>query len=289
MTTTSKTLFKTRRQIFFWLIKLIVLIGLIVVKVKFPDLKKALGINTLFFDALLFYIIGNLIVDFSRLILIEIYYKRFSEKAQANFALGINRIANIISFLLIILTIFILFQIEVVKVITSLTIVAAAIAIIFKEFIVNFIYGLVIMFTDEISLGDRVEIKSRRGQIADITLLKVHLITDDSELVLFPNSLVMESDVINYTKRAINRINFDFTLDYGYLKELVTLENLLRDALEPYKAYIEEKSHNLKTVQINKDSALMKYQYTLLQSDSELELTIRRVVARKILEFVNNN
>lgn len=285
--TTKSVTPQTNRERWFLFLKFILLVVLILEQILFPGLKKSLGINPIYLNALLFYVTGNLIIDFARIIIISIYRRRPTEKTQPNFVLGINQIANIISYILLLLAIFILFKLKVVEVLTSLTIVAAAIAITFKDFVVNFIYGLLIMFTDKISLGDRLEIQNRKGQIIDITLMHLYMLTDDSELVYIPNATAMNTDVVNFTKRAVNRINFDFVLEYKYLKNIPALEAFLKKALVPYTSYIEEDSYNLKTAQIHKDSADMRYQYTMLQLNRDMEIKIRRVIARKVLEFVN--
>lgn len=267
--------------------KFLLLVGLIYIQQRFPKLPEEWKIPDKYLYALFFYITGVLIIDFSRLALIEIYLRRYKEKAQPNFILGINRIASIISFIILLLTALIIFDIELYQVFTSLSIVAAAIAIVFKDYISNFINGLIIMFSDELSLGDFIEISEHKGQIIDITLMNIHLLSDDDELILLPNNSVLSAYVINYTKREVNRIGFEFCIEYRYLGDVSLLEDFIRESLREFDEHVKADSHNLKTVDIQKDFAVLKYQYTLNKTDRALELQIRRKIARRIIEFIS--
>jgi small-conductance mechanosensitive channel len=269
------------------LLKFLLLVGLIVIQIIFPALNKNYGIPTKYLDGLLFYITGNLIIDFTRLLVVDIYLRRIKQNAQPNFALGVNRIASVISFSLLIIVIFIVFEINTQEFFTSISIVAAAIAIVFKELIANFVNGLLIMFTDDISLGDEVEIVHHKGKIIDITLINLHLLTDDDDLVYIPNSTVLNTDVVNYTRRVVNRVGFDFQIGYAYLQNVSELEAYIQEALHDCSQYIVPQSYNLKTMEIHQDFAVMKYQYTLHKPDKEIETHIRRKIARKIIDFVN--
>lgn len=285
--TTLKALPKTRKERIVLFIKFVLLIALIVLQIRFPDLGKTLRFSNKYLNGLLFYITANLVIDFSRLLLIELYLRRYREAAQANFVLGVNRIASILSFIVLIVAVFIAFNIEVAKVLTSLSIVAAAIAITFKDYISNFINGLLMMFTDDISLGDYVEIGKNRGEIIDITLINVHLQSDDHDLIYIPNTTVMNSDVINYTKRIINRVSFQFSIGYDYLHNIQDLEEFLKGILDEFTTWIEPDSFNLKTNEIHKDYAVLNCQYTLREADKNIEFKIRRRIARKVIEYVN--
>lgn len=278
---------QTGRQRLFLGLKFVLLLALIGLQYYLPQWVKENSYVLKYLNALLFYLIGTWLTDFARLLVIALYRRRRLKFAQPNFVIGINQIASIITFLIALIAASILLEVNLGQVFTSLSIVAAAIAIVFKDYISNFINGLIIMFTDEFTLEDDVEVGKHRGRIADITLIHVQLITEDEELVFVPNNMMMNSEVVNYTRRAVNRYGFEFTMGFSYLNQIRELEVFLDKSLQDFADWIEPNSLNLKTMEIQKDSARLKYQYTLKEPDKEKEKRIRRRIARRIIEFVS--
>lgn len=183
------------------------------------------------------------------------------------------------------LTILGLMGIEYTEVFTTLSIVAAAIAIIFKEYISEIISGFIISFSRQINNDDYVKIGDHKGKIIDINLTKTTLINEDDDIIILPNSKVFTSEIINYTQREIKKINTEFEISLEALEGVEDLETELKESLVPYKKFIQKDSYNLKIVQIKKDYLLMKFQYVLHKVDRELERNIRRTMARKIVQI----
>ncbi|WP_051296281.1 mechanosensitive ion channel family protein [Eisenibacter elegans] len=268
------------------------LIGVLLLNNRFNNfIKTYLHVPEKFLQALAFFLISGLIINFSRLAILQFYVQGNQRVGlRSNFVLGINRIASLLFYVMIFLTSLLLFEVDVRQLFTSLSIVAAALAITLKDYINNVINGLIIMFADQISLNDYIEIDQLRGRIIDITLLNVHLATDDDELIYIPNTTVLNANIINYTKRAIKKINFEFEIAYPYIHDVKHLEQFLIAAIETeprYRAYIEPNSYNLKTVQIYKDHALLRFQYNSQSTDRDIEIKIRRRIARKLIEYIH--
>lgn len=145
------------------------------------------------------------------------------------------------------------------------------------------------MFSDELSLGDDVEINKTRGKIIDITFVNTHLLSDDQDNIYIPNNVVMNSETINFTQRETNRVNFEFELDHKYLIDLAALEALLVHSIQEFAYLIDEESYNLKVVDILKDKSLFKFQYTLNESNRPVELQIRRILARRVVKHIQEH
>ncbi|MEN7549708.1 mechanosensitive ion channel domain-containing protein [Rapidithrix thailandica] len=255
-----------------------------------PELYKGNEYVTRLVDALLFYLTAWLVVSVVEIILVEVYSKGRKIRAgkKDNFILGISWIASILSFIFLVMAVFMFFKIDVKGLFTSLSIIAAAIAIISKDYISNMINGMLIMFADRISLNDYVKIEEHKGKIIDITLMHVHLMDDEDDLVYIPNNTVFSGEVINYTKRQINRINFEFQMAYKHMESVEVLEEYLNEALYPYKELIVHDSQNLRTVEIKSDLAILNYQYIIKKSNKEIETEIRKVIARKVIQYVSD-
>lgn len=187
------------------------------------------------------------------------------------------------------LTILALMGIEYKEVFTTLSIVAAAIAIIFKEYISEIISGFLISFSRQINNDDYVKIGDHKGKIIDINLTKTTLINEDDDIIILPNTKVFSSEMINYTQREIKKINTEFEISLDALDGVEDLEGELKDSLSGYKKFIQKDSYNLKIVQIKKDYLLMKFQYVLHKVDRDLERKIRRTMARRIVSITKRD
>lgn len=239
------------------------------------------------FKALTFYLSANLLISFSRLVIVYLYGRRKHLKRgfQNNFMLGINRISDILNTITFIISLMLIVGINPWQLITSLSIVAAAIALLSKDYISNMINGMIIMFSDELSLGDYVSIREHRGRIVDITLVNLHLVNDDEDLIYIPNNTVFASDVINFTKRSIKKISFEFDIKNEKIVHAEKLEEYLKNSLKPYEQHIKPGSYNLKIQRLGDVSSSLKFQFVMLKSNKELEKEIRKVTLRHVLRY----
>lgn len=174
--------------------------------------------------AILFLLGANILISLARIITARIYLrKQEGEELHPNFLLGINWISNILNSIVFISALIMAFGLRPVEFLTSLTIVAAAIAIITKDYITNTINGLIIMFTDQFSLGDTIKINDQKGIIKDITLMNTVLKRDDGLTMMIPNNLMLSTHVINYrfTDRKDVEFLFEVPIEYKMgLKEI---------------------------------------------------------------------
>jgi small-conductance mechanosensitive channel len=180
--------------------------------------------------ALLFLLGANILISLLRILTVRIYLrKQHDENIHPNFLLGITWISNILNSIVFISAFIMAIGIQPVEFLTSLTIVAAAIAIISKEYITNTINGLIIMFTDEFSLGDVIKINDQKGIIKDITLLHTVLKRDDGLIMMIPNNLMLSTHVINY--RFTDRKDVEFLFETS-LESKMSLKEI-REKIEP--------------------------------------------------------
>jgi small-conductance mechanosensitive channel len=171
---------------------------------------------------------------------------------------------------------------------TSLSIFAAAFAVLSKDYISNIISGMLIAFSDEINIGDFVQIAGKKGKVIDITLSKFILLNDDDDYVILPNNTVFNNEIINYTKREIKKTSIDFEIDIKLIDKVESLEEELKASISKYHSFIKEDSYRLKIVEIKKDFISMKFQYVLEAPDRDLEKDIRKITARRIVEVIRD-
>lgn len=172
---------------------------------------------------------------------------------------------------------------------TSLSIVAAAIAIVSKDYISEIISGMIISFSREISIGDYIKIGTNKGKIIDLKLTKIVFLNDDDDIIYIPNNTVFNSEIINYTRKQVKRVNIEFEVDLKAIKNVEALEADLIETVKDYHEHIQPGSFALKIGDIKKDSVTLKFQYILNQINRELEQDIRRKTVRRVVNYVKKN
>lgn len=218
------------------------------------------------------------------------YRKRRDLKPLAtnNIIQAVDNLHYILVFFVIIGTVLRFFDIQILKVLTSLSIVAAAIAIISKDYLSNIISGLITVFSKELEIDDNISIHNHKGKVKALTLSKVVILNDDDDIVYIPNNIVFSSDFINYSKRRIKKTSIDFDLSTADLKSALEIETIIKNGIKEYLPYIEHNSIYLRIEHLKFDHVSFKFQYILKKSKKDLEREIRRKVKREILNLMLN-
>lgn len=213
---------------------------------------------------------------------------RIPKGRRNNVHFGIENISNMLIGIGFFLMLISLFGINPMEFITSLTIVAAAIAILTKEYIVDFLSGIYLSFSSIFEIGDYVKLENQKGKILEISLLKVKILNDDDDIVIIPNSKVHYNEIINYTKRDVRLMSVDFQIALKYIESIADLEKEIILSLQGFSQYIEPKSYNLKVVDMKMDHMDLKFQYKLKQVDMEMQRRIRKQTMREVFNFISS-
>jgi len=213
--------------------------------------------------------------------------KGIYNKGSDNFIFGIKNIFKAIIAILIIVFIFSLFGIDFKGLLTSLSIVAAAMVLIFKEYITDFLVGLYFGFSKDFEIGDYISTNEMKGKVIELTLFKTKILNDDDDLISVPNIKVYNSELINYTKRDIRVLSIDFIIMIDKIRSLEVLEEELVKSLEDYYSYLDLGSFNLKIVKMEKDSISLKFQYQLKKINQDRMKEIRRKTVRCVFNYIS--
>ena len=273
----------------YFIIKTILLFGLVFSKPYLRTLIKKSHHNLDFLAVLSSFLVFALASSLVVNMLSWIYRRRKNLKAgrNDNVLAGLENIYYIILAGAVILGLLGIFGVDYKDLFTSLSIVAAAIAIISKDYISEVISGIIMSFSNDFSIGDYVSIAGHKGRILDLHLTRVELLNDDDDIIFIPNNKVFSGETINYTKRHLKKVSIEFEVDQKYLRTVEELEGDLIGSVSEYAQNIIEGTYNLKIVEIKKDSINFKFQYVLLQVDRELEKQIRKKTVRKVVNFIN--
>ncbi|HCH45856.1 MAG TPA: mechanosensitive ion channel protein MscS, partial [Algoriphagus sp.] len=189
--------------------------------------------------ALIFLLSANLIISLGRIITLRLYLQKTAEtKVLPNFVVGIGRISGILNSLALLISLMLAFGIRPLEFLTSITIVAAAIALLTKDYITSIVNGLIIMFSEQLEIGDKITIGKNTGFIRDFTLMNTVLKSETGEIIIIPNSMMLTSDVINYSKNNTHQVVFDAEMPYSTDLQLINLEEKLGEVLKQFSDYV---------------------------------------------------
>jgi len=231
-------------------------------------------------------LVAFLAIEAARLMTIAFYRPQGGVKKD-NFTAGLSQIARIVYFLLCGVLMLSMFSISMKEAITTLSLLAAALVLITKDYISNLINGMYMTLARIVNIGDSVKIAESKGKIIDITLSNVHLLNDDDDIIYIPNNNVFTSEIINYTRRELKKSSIDFELDVSHIDHLEKLEREIIFALKDLQELILDGSMVLKVNNIKHEYCSFKFQYILNNPlNTEDDKKVKRAIISYIMRIV---
>lgn len=282
---------ETGKELIMILIKAVICMALIYFAIEVPQLYEKYPFLGKLNKACILFLGPSLLVSVLRQVVIFWYIKkhRLKKTVKDNFILGINRVVSILNTAFMALALTTLFSVNPLDLVFSVSIVAAALAVTFKDYITNMINGLIIMFSDRLSLGDHIKLGEYEGKILDITLINMILQNEDSDMVIIPNSVAFSSVIVNQSKQNTKKlsIEFDLSLRHSYTPDF--LEEYLEKAIENDADNVIEGGLSIKTIAINKDVAVFKVMVLLKHYDKVKERAVRRLLNTAIIQLASGS
>jgi small-conductance mechanosensitive channel len=216
-----------------------------------------------------------------------VYKKRNNIKGKDNFVIGINTIYYLLLSCISIVFILVLFRINVREFFTSISILAAAIAIVAKDYISNAINGMILMFNNQISIDDYIQIGDQKGKISHITLLNLQIINENDDLIFIPNNMVLSNEIINYTKGSSLKTSVEFTTDTKYISSIDALEKYLIENVVKLNEYADVESFRLRIVSVKSTAIKLKAEGKLNSKERKHERLFRRQIINAWIQYIN--
>ncbi len=261
---------------------------LLLLKPAYTQVTEFIHIPVLFEHTLFRVLVGFLIVEASKQVVLLTYKPDNPKRRKDNFTIGINHISKLIYGIFLTALVMSLLSISIKEALTTLSLLAAALVVMTKDYISNVINGMYITFTKLVNIGDQVAIGQSKGKILDITLTNVHLLSEDDDIIYIPNNKVFSEEIINYTRRDLKKSYIDFQVNPYALSDIYALEKTLWEEITPYHSEILAETFSVKTVQIRVDAIDCKVHYILKDPlDKSLDIQIKRILKRKIVTLIN--
>ena len=78
----------------------------------------------------------------------------------------------------------------------------------------NFAGGILIIITRPFKVDDFIETQGISGVVEDISIIHTTIKTGDNKTAILPNGALANSNVINYSRKDIRRVDFTFSIAY---------------------------------------------------------------------------
>lgn len=279
---------KRRRNFFLKLILLVVLMVGFESNSWFSPFFETHAIASNLIRAIIFLLSANLIISLGRIITLRFYLQKTEEtKVQPNFIIGIDRLSTLLNILVFLIAVMLAFGVRPLEFLTSITIVAAAIALLTKDYITNIVNGLIMMFSDQLEIGDKILIGKNVGFVRDITLINMELKTETGEIVIIPNTLALTSEVVNYSKNNSHQVILDSEIPFYNAIQLNDLESALNKSLEAFSDYVYVEGSQLNVIERKPESIVVRFQFPIKSGEKAQEKNVKKTVNQALINWSN--
>jgi small-conductance mechanosensitive channel len=240
------------------------------------------------------YFILNIVFNYGKLAFIYIYLKKNNLQPghTDNLTVGIESLSFFLNHFIFILILIDVLFIEIRLLLTSLSIVAVAMVLIFKEYISNFLYGINLMFSKDFRIKDTVKVGDNKGKIVDFTFHNVRLRNEDGDIIYIPNSVFLTKEITNYSRASLKNISIEATI---LRKDLNKFENkkknIIKKIFEKYSENVQNEDNiTILITKLEKEIITITFELYLPKFSSSTEKAIRTFILKEVtLMFSNKN
>lgn len=275
-------------QSFKFYVKVLLVFGLGVFSFFIPESWFEMRFFGRVYTIVFAYLFLNLLFNYLRLVFVNVYLLRndLPSTHYDNFIIGINKLSfflNHVVFLVVLLT---LIGVRVFEILTSLTVVAVALVLIFKDYIGNFMNGTIVMFSKKIQYNDYVKVGEFKGRIKDINFMFTELETESGDVVYIPNNSIVTKEILNFSRKNSKKFALEFALSKDLLGKLDGLEKEIFGFVGE-KYGFGERDVSLVVERFDKDNVVFKLVFSTGKYSFKLEKSVRDDVNKIILRYVS--
>ena len=281
----SKKSFYQNKNVISFVIRLSIVILLLYWMPKMEQHSDAQKLLYNFCKGMLTTLIASLVVSTGGFFLENIYQRNHGLAVnQQNVMLGISRIGSIINGLFIIIGVMLFLNIDPKEFLTSITLVAMALALTFREYITNMISGLFIMFSQRFKLGDVIKSGEHKGAIIDITLANIVLRSDEDQLIFIPNNNAF-TVVFQNLSNLDSPLHFvHFSIPYHIDIDLQKTLMMIKESLQPYQTMLLIDETSLQLVQLKQDEKKYRIKFYLRHKGEDF----KKKLDYQMMEIINS-
>lgn len=213
-----------------------------------------------------------------RVIVVKSYLARRNLAADHvdNFTLGMRRLTSASAHIIFVFILMHLLGIRIGQFFTSISIFAVGIVLLTREYILNFINGASILFSDKYRIHDYIKVGDIKGRITNVTFQSIELITEAGEVVYIPNSVLVSKEVFNLSKRKIKSFSEELVFLMVNEKKLSVIEKAVSKSLEEFAEFVV--SSRIFVSKVEKETCTVTVSVRVKKYSFELEQKIRKAI-----------
>lgn len=219
---------------------------------------------------IVYIVLGVVIYSVIKFIVNKISKNKYIDKKKKTIISLIKNIIKCLVFVFVILSILSVYGVDTSGIIASLGIAGLVIGLALQDIIADFVAGIFILFDDQYTIGDVIEINGFKGEVIGFGLMSTKIKKATGDVLILSNSSFKE--VINYSRHNTSLV---MTLDVAYNTDIDKLENVLKD-LEEEVLQMDNVVGNYKLLGINEfSSSSIKYLVSL-ECNANCQYQIKR-------------
>ena len=184
----------------------------------------------------------------------------------------INNLVKFGLYTILIISVVAIIGIPMASVITLFASFGAAIALAVKGAFSNLVGGIMILFFKPVAVGELVEIGGKLGTVEEVGIFYTQLKTGDNLTVSVPNAIIVDSVLVNYSRKDLRRL--DMALDVAYGTDIEKAKTVITDVLNAHEMALKDPAPFVRMTAM-KDSSIeitvrvwcAKGDYGVLKSD----------------------
>jgi len=139
---------------------------------------------------------------------------------------------------------------------------AIALMIAGQDMLSDMIYGFILLFDQPFGVGDRIEIKELKtwGDVVDIGIRTTRVRTRDNRLVVYPNSIIGRSQVINYSLPD-ERFRTQIELEMVYGEDPDRVEAVIVEAVRKVDGVAVDKPIDVLLMKVSKSGLTFRLRW----------------------------
>jgi len=279
----------TRQRKILFLLKIIFLVAIV-----FGRYYEILGtyLPVQIWEVLTVYLVASIILNLVRFFAITAYRRRCQLPVgeRDNFVLGVDSLVALVVFVVTAVSLFSIFDVALQTFLTSISLFAVALVLIFRDYISNFLDSFRLMFSTDFQIGDYIKASEfTKGFIIDISFRATKLKTDNGDVLYIPNTKLITSEVVNYSKTKFKRIVVPFTVPTSSIPDVTVFEENLKTNLQKaLPDLVVEKKMYLKITDIHDWQTVFSFEVSVDQYNFSIEERVSKVVYQLVLAEQKN-
>ncbi|MBP5308316.1 MAG: mechanosensitive ion channel family protein [Clostridia bacterium] len=194
-------------------------------------------------------ILGLIVIGIITVIVKSILNKTKFKGLTANFLVLILKIILYFTYIIIILK---LLGIDTSGVVAILASGALALSLAMQTILSNFAGGMVIVGNHPFKEGDFIETAGISGTVEEVTLFNTRLRTPDNKIITVPNSLVVGSNIINFSREEKRRVDINFNVEYGC--DVDRVKRIIESVLDEHPLILHDEGYTVRILEQGESS-----------------------------------